>query len=69
MLAPRLGRAALAWPAALTAIWAVGWAVTYAFGIQVDDQFTIFGSSGALVVTALTAALPLILTNTKVSRS
>jgi hypothetical protein len=69
VLAPRLGRAALAWPAALAAIWAVGWAVTYAFGIQVDDQFTVFGSSGALVVTALTAALPLILTTTKVSRS
>jgi hypothetical protein len=69
VLAPRLGRAALAWPAALTVIWAVGWAVTYAFGIQVNDQFTIFGSSGALVVTALTAALPLILTHTKESRS
>ena len=61
MLAPLLGRAALAWPAALAAIWAVGWAVTYAFGIQVDEQFTVFGSSGAVVVTALTAVLPLTL--------
>ena len=69
VLAPRLGRAAMAWPAALTVIWAVGWAVTYAFGIQVDEQFTVFGSSGAVVVTALTAALPLILTNRKQSRS
>jgi hypothetical protein len=69
VLAPRLGRVALAWPAALTVIWAVGWAVTYAFGIQVEEQFTVFGSSGAVVVTALTAALPLILTTVKASRS
>jgi hypothetical protein len=68
VLAPRLGRVALAWPAALTVIWAVGWAVTYAFGIQVDEQFTVFGSSGAVVVTALTAVLPLTLA-TKRSRS
>jgi len=68
VLAPLLGRAALAWPAALAAIWAVGWAVTYAFGIQVDQQFTVFGSSGALVVTALTAVLPLTLATAK-SRS
>ena len=61
VLAPRLGRAAVAWPAALAAIWAVGWAVTYAFGIQVDEQFTVFGSSGAVVVTVLTAVLPLTL--------
>jgi hypothetical protein len=69
LLAPRLGRVALGWPAALTVIWAVGWAVTYAFGIQVHEQFTVFGSSGALVVTAATSALPLILTSRKASRS
>ena len=68
VLAPLLGRAAVAWPAALAAIWAVGWAVTYAFGIQVDQQFTVFGSSGAVVVTALTAVLPLTLATAK-SRS
>ena len=44
--------------AALAAIWALGWAVTTAVGIQVDEQFTVFGSSGAIVVTALTAVLP-----------
>jgi hypothetical protein len=68
VLAPRLGRAAMAWPPTLAAIWAVGWAVTYAFGIQVHEQFTVFGASGALVVTALTAVLPLTLA-TKRSRS
>ena len=68
VLAPLLGRAAVAWPAALAAIWAVGWAVTYAFGIQVHEQFTVFGANGALVVTAVTAVLPLTLA-TKRSRS
>jgi hypothetical protein len=47
--------------AALAAIWALGWAVTCAAGIAVDDQFTVFGSSGAVVVTALTAVLPVLL--------
>jgi hypothetical protein len=46
---------------ALAAIWALGWAVTYAAGIAVDDQFTVFGSSGAVVVTALTVVLPVLL--------
>ncbi len=61
LLRPRLGRTALVWPAALSAIWAIGWAVTSAVGVRVEDQFTVFGSSGALVVTALTAVLPLAL--------
>jgi hypothetical protein len=69
VLAPRIGRAALAWPAALTVIWAVGWAVTYAFGIQVHEQFTVFGASGAVVVTALTAVLPLTRAAAKQRRS
>jgi hypothetical protein len=56
-----LGRIAFAWPAALAAIWALGWAVTYAAGIAVNDQFTVFGSSGAVVVTALTVVLPVLL--------
>ena len=30
-------------------------------GVRVSDQFTVFGSSGALVVAALTAVLPLAL--------
>jgi hypothetical protein len=61
VLRARLGRPALAWPPALAVIWAIGWAVTTLFGVQVDQQFTVFGSSGALVVTALTAVLPLII--------
>jgi len=34
--------------------------VTYAAGIAVDEQFTVFGSSGAVVVTALTLVLPVV---------
>jgi hypothetical protein len=59
VLRPQLGRPAFAWPLALAAIWAAGWAITTSIGVQVGDQFTVFGSSGAVVVTALTVVLPL----------
>ena len=61
LLLPRLGSLALVWPVALGAIWAAGWAITTSAGIQVDEQFTVFGSSGAIVATLLTAVLPVIL--------
>jgi len=61
VLRPRLGRLALAWPFALAPIWAAGWAVSTSIGVQVDQQFIIFGSSGALLVTALTAVLPIVI--------
>lgn len=64
VLRPRLGAVALAWPPVLAAIWAAGWATTTAAGIDVDQQFVIFGASGALVVTALTVVLPLALNRT-----
>ncbi|HEY5878630.1 MAG TPA: hypothetical protein VIU11_06960 [Nakamurella sp.] len=60
-LRPRLGRLALAWPAALAVIWPIGWAVTTVAGIQVDEQFTVFGSFGAIAVTVCTLVLPLVL--------
>ena len=53
----RLGRITLAWPALLAGTWALGWAITSSAGIDVDAQYTVFGSSGALVVTALTSIL------------
>lgn len=34
-------------------LWALGWIVTTAAGIGVDQRFTNFGASGAIVVTAL----------------
>lgn len=58
---PRLGRLALVWPAWVAGAWALGWAVTTAIGVQVEDQFTVFGSSGAVIVAALTSVLPLAL--------
>ena len=61
VLLPRLGRVAFVWPPVLAAIWAAGWVTTTNIGIDVDQQFTIFGSSGALVATVLTAVLPLVL--------
>jgi hypothetical protein len=42
-------------------IWALGWTVTTAIGVDVESQYTVFGSSGALVVTLLTTALPITL--------
>jgi hypothetical protein len=60
VLRPRLGRLAWAWPPALAAIWALGWTITTSIGVEVDEQFTVFGSAGALVVTALTAVLPIL---------
>jgi hypothetical protein len=52
---------ALVWPGYLAAAWAAGWTVTTAAGIGVEEQFTVFGASGALVVALLTSILPLVL--------
>ena len=64
----RTGPLALLWPAWLAAVWAVGWAVSTSIGVQVGDQFTVFGSSGAITVTLLTAVLPLTLDTVKDQR-
>ncbi len=61
VLVPRLGAVAFLWPLFLSGTFAIGWAVTTSAGIDVDQQFTIFGSSGALLATFLTAVLPLVL--------
>jgi hypothetical protein len=57
----RTGPVALAWPGYLAAAWAAGWTVTTLAGIGVEEQFTVFGASGALVVALLTSVLPLVL--------
>jgi hypothetical protein len=59
VLRRRIGRPAYAWAPALGALWALGWAITTAAGIDVESQYTVFGSSGALVVTAATVVLPI----------
>jgi hypothetical protein len=57
----RLGILAVAWPVALGALWASGWAVTAAAGIQVEERFPVFGASGAVVVTVGSAVLPILI--------
>jgi hypothetical protein len=58
-----LGRIALAWPPALAAIWALGWAITYAAGIAVNDQVlhtwlgTIIGETIGYFLTAVFTVL------------
>ena len=61
VLRGRLGPLALMWAPALAAIWALGWTITTAIGVDVESQYTVFGSSGALVVTLLTSVLPIAL--------
>jgi len=54
---------ATVWPLYLAGAYALGWVVTTAGGIAVDEQFTTFGAYGALTVAALTAVLPLVLSH------
>jgi hypothetical protein len=50
------GRLPLAslWAPVVAIAWPVGWTVTWAFGIDVERGFLVFGASGALVFAALT---------------
>jgi hypothetical protein len=59
VLHSRVGRIVAGWPAVLAALWALGWTITSSAGIDVEAQYTVFGSSGAIVVTALTSVLPI----------
>jgi hypothetical protein len=52
------GRVAYLWAPGLSALWALGWAVSTSIGVDVEAQYAVFGSSGALVVTAATSVLP-----------
>jgi len=61
VLRRRVGALALGWPPALAAFWAVGWFITTSVGVQVEEQFTVFGAAGAITVTLLTTVLPKVL--------
>jgi len=52
-----LRRHALSWTLATGALWAIGWAVTTGAGFKVEDQWPLFGISGALVVAAVQSVL------------
>ena len=43
----------LGWSVVTAALWAVGWTVTTAGGISVDNQFVVFGAYGAISSTFL----------------
>jgi hypothetical protein len=45
------------WAVAMPALWALGWTVTTAGGIHVEEQFTNFGLYGALTFAALSGLL------------
>jgi hypothetical protein len=52
-----LRRHALSWTLATAGLWAIGWAVTTGAGVKVEDQWAVFGISGALVVAVLQSVL------------
>jgi hypothetical protein len=45
------------WAAAVPLLWALGWTVTTAGGIDVDRQFAVFGAYGAITFMALSGVL------------
>lgn len=45
------------WVIGVAAAWAIGWLVTRAAGVDLSFHWTVFGSTGALVFAALTAAM------------
>jgi hypothetical protein len=45
------------WAPALSLIWALGWLVTWAIGVDVESQYTNFGAAGAITATALSGLL------------
>jgi hypothetical protein len=56
VLAPRWPRA-WAWALAMPALWAAGWSVTTAIGVDVERQYVVFGSAGAITVMAVSGLL------------
>jgi hypothetical protein len=45
------------WAAAVPALWALGWTLTTLAGIDVDKQYTVFGTAGAVTFAALSGVL------------
>ena len=61
VLARFVGPLAAAWPPVLGSLWTIGWSITTAIGVDVERQYTVFGSSGAVTVTLLSVVLPVTL--------
>jgi hypothetical protein len=49
------------WPLVVAIAWSVGWTVTWAFGIDVERGYYVFGASGALLFAALTGLAMLLM--------
>jgi hypothetical protein len=45
------------WAAAVPALWALGWTVTTAAGVDVERQYAVFGALGAIAFMALSGLL------------
>ena len=45
------------WAAAVPLLWALGWTVSTFTGVDVDQQFAVFGASGAITFMALSGVL------------
>ena len=54
---PRVTRTRWAWAAAMPVLWALGWTTTTLGGIEVEEQFTVFGAYGAVTFSALSGLL------------
>jgi hypothetical protein len=54
---PATARQRVVWAAAIPLLWALGWTVTTVGGIDVEQQFTVFGAYGAITFSALSGAL------------
>jgi len=53
----QLGGRRWIWAAAMPALWSLGWTITTLARIAVDQQFIVFGASGAVIVTAITGLI------------
>jgi uncharacterized membrane protein len=45
------------WAAAMPLLWALGWTMSTFIGVDVDQQFAVFGASGAITFMALSGVL------------
>ena len=45
------------WVAAMPVLWALGWILTEAAGIMVDERWTVFGAAGAITFGILSGVL------------
>lgn len=54
---PSATRGRWRWAAAMPVLWALGWTLTTLVGVDVERRYTLFGSAGAVTVSALSGLL------------